>query len=102
MVQTARIRLSSTDLEKLEEVSAEIKGVADKTGVKIAGPIPLPTKKVQVTTQKPPSGEGTITWDKYELRLHKRVIYMDANERALRMLMRIRIPEDVTISLDLM
>lgn len=102
MVQTARIRVSSTDLEKLEEVSTEIKGVAEKTGVKMAGPIPLPTKKVVITTQKPPSGEGTITWDKYELRLHKRVIYMDANERALRMLMRIRIPEDVNISLDLM
>jgi small subunit ribosomal protein S10 len=57
---------------------------------------------VLITTAKPPSGEGTITWDKYELRLHKRVIYMDANERALRMLMRIRIPEDVNISLDLM
>jgi small subunit ribosomal protein S10 len=102
MVQKARIRLSSTDLKKLEEVSTEIKGVAEKTGVKIAGPIPLPTKKIKVTTQNPPSGQGTITWSKYELRLHKRVIYMDANERALRMLMRIRIPEDVTISLDLM
>jgi len=55
-----------------------------------------------VTTQKNPSGEGTITWDKYEMRVHKRLVYMDAHERALRMLMRIRIPEDVSISLDLM
>ncbi|MEM2365616.1 MAG: uS10/mL48 family ribosomal protein, partial [Nitrososphaerota archaeon] len=36
-----RVKLTSTDLEKLERVCKEIKDIADKTGTKISGPIPL-------------------------------------------------------------
>jgi len=46
MVKRARIKLTSTDTDKLGEVCQEIKDIAKKTGVKIVGPIPLPTKKL--------------------------------------------------------
>lgn len=34
----------------------------------------MPTKILRITTRKTPCGEGSKTWDKYEMRIHKRVI----------------------------
>ncbi len=101
MVQKARIRLTSTDKTKLEEVCNELKGIADKTGVRLAGPIPLPTKKLKVPTRKSPCGEGTHTFDRWEMRIYKRLVDIDANERAMRRVMRIKVPENVFIEIEL-
>ena len=38
------------------------------------GPIRMPTKILKITTRKTPCGEGSKTWDRYEMRIHKRVI----------------------------
>jgi len=101
MVRKARIRLTSTDAYKLNEVCEQIRRIAQKTGVKMSGPIPLPTKRLIVTTMKSPCGEGTKTWDKFELRIHKRLIDIDADERVMRQIMRIRVPDDVKIEIEL-
>ena len=39
-----------------------------------SGPVRLPTKVLHITTRKSPCGEGTNTWDRFELRVHKRLI----------------------------
>lgn len=101
MVRKARIRLASTDHKKLEGICKELKTISDRTGVKMTGPIPLPTKRLQVPVRKSPCGEGTATWDKWELRIHKRLIDMDAEERVMRRIMRVRVPEEVFISIEL-
>jgi len=101
VVSKARIRLSSTDPQDLNSICSEIRSIADKTGVKLSGPIPLPTKKLNVPTRKTPCGQGTHTWDKYEMRIHKRLIDVDPNERFLKRLMRIRMPDKVFIEIEL-
>lgn len=100
-MQKARIRLSGTDPKKLDQVCRQIIEIAERTGVKVAGPIPLPTRRIVVPTRKSPDGEGTATWDKWELRVHKRLIDMEADERAMRQIMRVQVPEDVTIEIEL-
>ncbi|MGQ9788815.1 MAG: 30S ribosomal protein S10 [Candidatus Hadarchaeaceae archaeon] len=100
-MQKARIRLASVDPKKLEEVCKQIAGIADRVGVKISGPVPLPTRRIVVPTKKAPDGEGTITWDRWELRIHKRLIEMHADERALRQIMRVQVPEEVSIAIEL-
>lgn len=100
-MQKARIRLSGTDTRKLDEVCKEIIEIAKRVGVSKSGPIPLPTKRIKVPVRKSPDGEGTATWDKWELRIHKRLIDMDADERAMRQIMRIQIPEEVNIEIEL-
>lgn len=102
MVRKARIRLSSTDYKKLEEICEELKAIAIKTGVKMNGPVPLPTKRLRLPVLKTPCGEGTATWDRWELRIHKRLIDIDAEERVMRQIMRIRVPEEVFVSIELM
>ena len=101
MVRKARIRLTSTDYGKLEEVCEELRSIAQKTGVKINGPVPLPTKRLRVPVLKAPSGEGTATWDRWEMRIHKRLIDIDSEERVMRRIMRIRVPEEVHVTIEL-
>jgi len=67
----------------------------------MAGPIPLPTKRLIVPTRKTPCGEGTHTWDKYQLRIHKRLIDISAEERVMRRIMRIKVPDEVFIEISL-
>ena len=99
MPQKARIRLSGTSPKTLDNVCDHVKGIAEKIGVSISGPIPLPTKKLLVPILKSPEGEGTSTWDHWEMRVHKRLIDLDADERALRQLMRVQVPKDISIEI---
>ena len=102
MVRKARIRLTSTDYKKLEDVCQELKAIAEKTGVKMTGPFPLPTRRLRVPVRKSPCGEGTATWDRWELRIHKRLIDVDSEERVMRRIMRIRVPEEVHVTIELL
>ncbi|MFZ8793764.1 MAG: 30S ribosomal protein S10 [Acidilobaceae archaeon] len=99
MVFKIRIWLWSTNVKSLESVVAQIKDVAEKTGVKIRGPVPLPTKRLEVPVFKLPHGEGSKYWEHWELRIHKRLIDLEADERVLRRLVRIQVPHDVYIEI---
>jgi len=83
----------------VDSVCIQIKQISTRTGVAIRGPIPLPTKRLQVPCRKSPDGEGSETWDRWEMRIHKRLIDLDADERALRQLMRIQVPDGVNIEI---
>jgi small subunit ribosomal protein S10 len=100
-MQKARIKLASTDINKINQTCAYIKEVAEKTGVVMKGPIPLPTKKLKLTTRKGPCGNGTATWDRFEMRVHKRLIDIGIDERALRLVMKVPIPEGLNIEIEM-
>ena len=101
-MQKARIKLASMDIAKVNLVCGSIKDIADKTGVEMRGPIPLPTKKLKLTTRKSPDGEGKASFDNFEMRVHKRLIDVGVDERTLRLIMRVNIPENVNISIELL
>ncbi len=100
-MQKARIKLASIDINKVNQICSDIKGIADKTGVEIRGPIPLPTKKMRITTRRCPCGDGSATWERFEMRVHKRLIDLGLDERALRMVMRVPIPEGLNIEIEM-
>jgi small subunit ribosomal protein S10 len=101
-MQKARIKLASADIDKLNEMISSIKDIVEKTKVKMRGPIPLPTKKLKITTRKSPDGEGKASFDNFEMRIHKRLIDLGIDERALRFVMRVPIPEGVSISIEIL
>jgi len=101
MARRARIKLTSTDTEKLQDVCNEIKNISKRIGVKLVGPIPLPTKKLVVPTRRTPCGDGSNTWDRFEMRVHKRLIEIDARDRVMRSIMRIRVPSEVYIEMEI-
>ncbi|CAN6674515.1 small ribosomal subunit protein uS10 [Trichomonascus vanleenenianus] len=69
-----RITMTSTKVKQLEKVSADIVHRAKSSNLQTKGPVRLPTKVLRITTRKTPNGEGSKTWDTYEMRIHKRTI----------------------------
>lgn len=101
MAQRARIRLLSTNADSLTKIIEELRKISKNAGIKMRGPIPLPTKRAILPIRKSPCGNGTQTWEHYEMKIHKRVVDLDADERAMHMLMRINVPNDIRIELSL-
>lgn len=69
-----RITLSSRKVQVLEKVCTEIIDRAKTKDLRAKGPVRLPTKTLTVTPRKTPCGEGSKTWDRFEMRIHKRLI----------------------------
>ena len=101
MQQKARINISSIDINKINQVTEAIMGIAKKMKVQVSGPIHLPTRRLKHTVRKSPCGDGTATWERYEMRVHKRLIDLGINERALRLVMRVPIPENLQIQIEM-
>ncbi|MBI4116352.1 30S ribosomal protein S10 [Candidatus Pacearchaeota archaeon] len=95
-----RVKLNSTDIETLNNICNSIKDLAKKSGIVISGPVPLPTKKLKVTTRKSPCGNGTATFDRFEMRIHRRLIDLPANEKVLHSIMRLQIPKSVSMKIE--
>ncbi len=100
-MQKARIKLASTEIDKINKTCQFIKDIAEKTGVEMRGPIPLPTKRLKLNTRRGPCGEGSATWERFEMRIHKRVVDLGLDERALRLIMRVPIPEGLNIEIEM-
>ena len=104
-MEYARIKLSGKDIDELKGITDQITEIAKKHGISFRGPIPLPTKKLKLYTMKTPCGDGTghgnATWDRWEMRIHRRIVDIGSDERALRQVVRIPIPEGVKIDIEL-
>lgn len=96
-----RIKLKSVDITALNDICNLIRDIASKAGVTISGPVPLPTKRLKISTRKSPCGDGTATFDRFEMRIHKRVIDLPANDRVLHTIMRLQIPRSVNIKIEM-
>lgn len=55
-------------------VCSELIQRGKKQKLKVKGPVRMPTKILRITTRKTPCGEGSKTWDRFQMRIHKRVI----------------------------
>ncbi|KAL3678230.1 hypothetical protein R1sor_021186 [Riccia sorocarpa] len=96
-VHRIRITLSSKNVKNLEKVCADlIKGAKDKR-LKVKGPVRMPTKVLRITTRKSPCGEGTNTWDRFELRVHKRVIDLHSPSEVVKQITSITIEPGVEV-----
>ncbi len=98
---TVRIKLGSLNIEELNEVCSTIQDIARRAGVVISGPIPLPTKRMKITTRKSPCGDGSATFDRFEMRIHKRIIELPSNESVLHSIMKLSIPRSIQIKIEM-
>ena len=71
--QSIRIRLKAYDHKLLDQSTEQIVNTAQKTGAKILGPIPLPTKKNKFTVLRSPHVDKKSR-EQFEMRTHKRLI----------------------------
>ncbi len=78
-----RLTLTSTRCAQMETYCADFKGRASENNLEFHGPVRMPTKKLKITTRKAPCGEGTNTWDRFEMRIHKRIMDVTATYKQL-------------------
>ncbi len=96
-----RIRLSSIDIGALNSVISSVAEITSRAGVLMRGPIPMPTRRLKVTTRKSPCGNGTATFDRFEMRVHRRIIDIPAEDRILHPIMKLQIPRSVQIKIEM-
>ena len=72
VTQKIRIRLKAYDHHSLDRSAAEIVRTAERTGARVSGPVPLPTKKTVYTVNRSPHIDKKSR-EQFELRTHKRL-----------------------------
>ena len=99
------VKLTGENHNDLDRVASQVKAICDNGGITLRGPIPLPTRRLVVPVRKAPSGEGSETYDHWEMRVHKRLLEMDIttgkDESALRQVTKIQIPDTVSIEISM-
>ncbi len=98
---TTRIKLISRNKDDVVRIAKQIVEIAKSVGIKFKGPIPLPTKTLKISTRKTPCGDGSHTYEHWEMRIHKWLVEIDGSEQALRQVMRITVPDTVQIEMTL-
>jgi len=92
-----RITLTSCKLQALEKVCSELIEGAKNKSLRVRGPVRLPTKVLNITTRKTPNGEGSKTWDKFEMRIHKRLIDLHSPSDVVKQITSIHIEPGVEV-----
>lgn len=99
--QKIRIKLKAYDHQLIDQSAQKIVETAERTGAKVAGPIPLPTKKEVVTILRAVH-KYKDSREQFEMRTHKRLIdIFDHNQKTVEALMRLDLPSGVEIEIKL-
>ena len=85
-----RITLTSRNVKSLEKVCADLIQKAKDEDIRVKGPVRMPTKTLRITTRKTPCGEGSKTWDRFQMRIHKRVVDLLSKSEIVKQITSIR------------
>lgn len=94
-----RIRLKAHDSSILDQSASEIVQTARRTGAKIAGPIPLPTKIHRYTVLRSPHVDKKSR-EQFEIRIHKRLMdIIEPTQQTLDALMKLDLSAGVDVEI---
>jgi small subunit ribosomal protein S20e len=65
--------------------------------LQVSGPVRLPTRKLRILTRKSPCGNGTVTFDRFEMRIHKRIIDLHSPSEIVKQITSISIEPGVEV-----
>ncbi len=96
-----RIRLKAYDHRLLDQSAQEILQTAKRTGAKVSGPIPLPTKISKYTVLRSPHVDKKSR-EQFEIRIHKRLLdILEPTPKTIDALMRLDLPAGVDVEIKL-
>lgn len=99
--QTIRIRLKAFDHRLIDRSASEIVDTAKRTGARVKGPIPLPTKKERFTVLISPHVDKNAR-DQYEIRTHKRIMdIVEPTDKTVDALMKLDLAAGVDVQIKL-
>jgi len=96
-IRRIRITLTSQNVTSLQKVCTDLISGAKRERLRVRGPMPMPTKTLRITTRKTPCGEGSKTWDRFQMRIHKRVIDLMSPSEVVKKITSISIEPDVDV-----
>lgn len=70
--------------------------------LRVKGPVRLPTKVLTHTTRKSPCGEGSKTWDHFEMRIHKRLIDLHSPSEIVKQITSISLEPGVEVEVTIL
>ncbi len=92
-----RVRLKSYDHRVLDATCEQLLDTALRTGAKIVGPIPLPTKRTVFTVPKSPFADKNAQ-EAFEIKVHKRLVeIVEPTDKTIDSLMHLELPAGVDI-----
>ena len=98
--QKIRIKLRAYDFRVLDQSTGEIVNTAKRTGARVAGPIPMPTRIERYTVNRSPHVDKK-SMDQFELRTHKRLIdIMEPTVQTVDELKKLNLPAGVEININ--
>jgi small subunit ribosomal protein S10 len=99
--QKIRIRLKGYDHRVLDQSAKRIVETAERTGAKVVGPVPLPTRIEKFTVVRGPFIDKD-SQEHFEIRTHKRLIdVVDPDSKTIDLLTRLNLPAGVDIEIKL-
>lgn len=99
--QRIRIKLKAYDHNLIDQSAQRIVETAKRTGAKISGPVPLPTKKEIITVLRA-THKYKDSREQFEIKTHKRLVdILEANAKTTDALMRLDLPAGVDIEIKL-
>jgi small subunit ribosomal protein S10 len=97
--QRIRIRLRGYDHRVLDQSAGDIVETAKRTGARVVGPIPLPTRTERYTVNRSPHADKK-SMDQFEIRTHKRVLdIIEPTARTVDELKKLNLPAGVDITI---
>lgn len=101
MSKRIRIRLKAFDYRVLDASASQIAQTAERSGAKVAGPIPLPTEINKYCVLKSPHVNKDAR-EHFEMRTHKRLIdIVNPTQKTMEALMQLNLPSGVDIQIKL-
>ena len=99
MDQKIRIRLKAYDHRVLDQSAHEIVETAERTGARVAGPIPLPTERSIFTVLRSPHVDKKSR-EQFEIRTHKRLVdILEPTPQTVDALMKLDLPAGVDVEI---
>jgi len=97
--QRIRIRLKAYDHRLLDQAAQRIVQAAERTGARVVGPVPLPTKLERFTVLRSPYIDKG-SQEHFEIRTHKRMIdVLNPDSETINTLMRLNLSAGVDIEI---
>jgi small subunit ribosomal protein S10 len=95
--QNIKIRMESYDHEALDKSAAELVDTAKRTGARVQGPVPLPTRIERYTVLRSPHIDKKSR-EQFEIRTHKRILYIsEPTAKTIDSISKLNLPAGVDI-----
>ena len=98
--QKIRIRLQGFDYRVIDHSASEIVDTAKRSGARVSGPVPLPTRIEKVTVNKSPHVDKK-SMEQFEIRTHKRLLdIIEPTAQTVDELKKLNLPSGVDITIN--